>query len=144
MKRDKCPVSCKAQSRIKAAAEQIRIVRRDRGSAAHGDSLIDSALRSMSGGNTREAMIALEKFRHCPDLSNAHATLIDIACRHIRSKWVWVWIILRYSMKPVSWAIGIWKTLATGNPINSYVMDVRIFLWIYRMKQWRLSHAGLA
>jgi hypothetical protein len=145
MKRDKCTVSGKAQSRIKAAAEQIRIVRRDRGSAAHGDSLLNSALRSMSGGNIREAAIALEKFKQCPDLSNEHATLTSIACRHLRSKWVLIWTALKNIMKVTSLATGIWKALLvlTGNPINSAVLIMEEgFKWTYQEKLQKASHSA--
>ena len=86
MRRDRKSTD-KAQSRITAAADQIRIVRRERGRTAHGDSLLDSALRSMAVGDAGNAMIALKQFGQCPDLSNAHATVIRIACKHLRSRW---------------------------------------------------------
>lgn len=145
MNRDKFPV-VKGRSRIKAAADQIRIVRRERGRSTHGDSLLDSALHSMSTGNTREAVIVLEKFGQCPDLSNAHATLVCIACRHLRSKWVLPWTALKPVMKIASWATGIWQTLSTGNPINSFVVvkTTGEALWIFQKKQLRVWRGSWA
>jgi hypothetical protein len=48
-------------------------------------------------------------------------------------------------MKIASWAIGMWKMLSTGNPINSSVVVIceENPVWICRTRQLRLLRAVL-
>lgn len=139
--RDKQLVSKQERSRIDAAIKQINIVRRERGCSKNGNSLLDSALQSMSDGNIKEALIALKKFKHCLDLSNEHSALIDVACEYLRPKRYMHLDYRKLIAEVAFWIIGkAWQMLPTGNSINSFV--VMIFqgglLWICPEKQLRV------
>jgi len=123
------------QLRFKAARSQIALVRRERGSSAHGEVLLLSALRSLSREDGGAAFKALNQFRQVPDLSNQHRLIIKIACSKLRLSGILSWNSIQQVLKVVSLLLSILAACRSRLPLNYKIL----FLYRLPVNQWTLA-----